>query len=136
MNWIPWDDILRTGHAEIDAEHMQLVKLFNQLADAIRSQKGKSVCSGVLDNIVECTILHFKTEAELMAKHQYPKSEHHNAEHTQLIRQALSYRTKYESSPPGSHIELIHFPEDWLTFHILTSDKELAEFLAEADAAR
>ena len=136
MKWVPWDHILKTGHAEIDADHREMVKLFNELADAAMHQKGKITCCSVLDKIIEYTISHFKHEAKLMAKYRYPKAEQHNAEHTLLIRQALKYRTKFETGTSGSYIEPVHFPEDWLTRHIVTSDKELAAFLVNADAAR
>ena len=134
MNWIPWNDILRTGHAEIDAEHMELVRLLNELSDAVKHRKGKNACGSVLDAIIDYTISHFALEAELMAKHYYPKTGQHNIEHAQLIKRAQNYRAKFESGSTGTHIELIHFPEDWLTFHILTSDKELAGFLTESNS--
>ena len=136
MNRIPWDDILRTGHAEIDAEHMELVGLFNQLSDAVEQEKAKNVCGGILDAIIDYTASHFTLEAELMKKHRYPKRAQHNIEHARLIKQAQNYRDKFESDPPGTHIELIQFPEDWLTFHIVTSDKELGGFLAKQESAR
>ena len=129
MEWIPWNDILKIGHAAIDAEHMAMVRLFNQLTEAVKNNQGKRICANALDNIIEYTISHFKHEAELMAEHQFPKADQHNLEHAQLIKRARNYRVKFESGASGSHIELIHFPEDWLTRHILTWDKELGEFL-------
>ena len=133
---IPWNDILRTGHAAIDAEHMELVRLFNELSDAVKQNKGKNLCSGVLDAIIDYTVSHFTTEAELMIKHRYPKTAQHNIEHARLIKQAQNYRAKFESARPGTHIELIHFLEDWLTVHIVTSDKELVRFLVMQESAR
>ena len=136
MEWIPWNDILRIGHAAIDAEHMAMVRLFNQLTEAVTSKKGKRACGNILDNIIEYTISHFKLESELMDGYKFPKSAQHNVEHAQLIRQARNYRAKFQAGALGSHIELIHFPEDWLTRHILTSDKELGEFLAKQAGTR
>ena len=132
---IPWNDALSAGHAAIDAEHMELIRLFNELSDAVKQRKGKNVCGGILDAIIDHTVSHFTTEAELMKEYRYPKRAQHNIEHAQLIKQAQNYRAKFESAPPGTHIELIRFPEDWLTFHIATSDKELGGFLAIQESA-
>ena len=130
MDWIPWNDMLATGHAVMDADHKNLVKLFNQLTDSVKKRKGKIACSNLLDKIIEHTKAHFELEELLMAEHHYPKTGQHTAEHALLMKQAHNYKAKFEAGSPGSHIPLIHFPEDWLTFHILAADKELTEFLS------
>jgi hemerythrin-like metal-binding protein len=132
MEWIPWDDMLATGHADIDADHKILIALFNQLTDSVRKRSGKAVTGDLLDDIIEHAKTHFAMEDRLMADHRYPKADQHAAEHVQLIKRAINFKAKFDVGSPGSHIEVIHFPEDWLTFHILGADKELGEFLAAA----
>ena len=134
MKWIPWDNVLATGHARLDADHMILVDLFNQLATSIMERKGKVDCVNLLDKIVRHAKAHFEFEQQLMAEHRYPNTEQHTAEHVRLIAQAIKYIAKIEADSPGSHIPVIHFPEDWLTFHILAADRELADFLSTTDA--
>lgn len=134
MKWIPWDNVLATGHARLDADHKILVDLFNQLATSIIERKGKVDCVDLLDKIVRHAKAHFEFEEQLMAEHRYPNTEQHTAEHVRLIAQAIKYMAKLEADSPGSHIPLIHFPEDWLTFHILAADRELADFLSTTDA--
>jgi hemerythrin len=128
--WVPWDHMLATGHSVLDADHKYLVTLVNQLADSVKERKGKLACGNLLDKIIEHTKAHFEVEERLMAEHRYHKADEHTADHARLIKQALNYRSKFEVGSPGSHIALIHFPEDWLTFHILAADKELADFLS------
>jgi hemerythrin-like metal-binding protein len=77
--------------------------------------------------------VHFAFEEQLMAEPRYPKRDQHTAEHARLITQAIRYKAKFESDSADLHIPLIHFPEDWLTFHILAADKELAAFLSAPD---
>lgn len=133
MTWIQWDNVLATGHAILDTDHEHLVALFNQLATSVKERKGKNACVELLDRIIQHAKVHFAFEEQLMAQHRYPKADQHAAEHARLIRQAIRYLAKFEADAPESHIPVIHFPEDWLTFHILAADKELAAFLSAPD---
>lgn len=130
MEWIHWDKVLATGHVILDTDHEHLVALFNQLATSVKERKGKLVCADLLYKIIQHAQIHFAFEEQLMAEQGYPKADQHTAEHARMVKQAVRYMVKFEADAPGSHIPLIHFPEDWLTFHILSADKELAEFLS------
>ena len=130
MDWITWDHTLKIGHARMDADHKELAELFNLLPHAVEHRKGKDFCAKVLDDIIQHARMHFDLEQQLMAQHHYPKTEQHTAEHAMLIDQALHYKATFDMDSSGSHIGLTRFPEVWLAFHILFSDKELADFLA------
>ncbi len=130
MDWIAWDNTLKTGHARMDADHCALAELFNRLAGAVDQRKGRDFCAGVLDDIIRHAQTHFDLEEQLMAEARYPKSAQHKAEHAMLISQALNYRATFVVDATQSPIAVTHFPEVWLAFHILFSDKELADFLA------
>jgi len=130
MEWIQWNSVLATGHAILDTDHQRLADLFSQLAIAVKERKGKGACVDLLDKIIHHAQVHFAFEEQLMSEQGYPKTEEHAAEHFRLIKQAIRFIVKFKAASPGSHIPLIHFPEDWLTRHILTADKELAVFLA------
>jgi len=132
MDWIAWDDTLVTGHAGMDAEHKELAQLFDRLREAVESGQGKAACAKVLDDIVGHATSHFETEQQLMTQHAYPKREQHAAEHAMLIRQVLDYKENFDVDSGESRSSLMNFPEVWLTYHILFSDKELAAFLALA----
>ncbi len=135
MEWIPWDEALTTGHAVLDADHKTLVHLFSQLSDNVKKRSDKTVCSQLLGQIIDHAKEHFAIEEQLMAEHHYPKLEQHASEHVQLVKRAINFKAKFDTGTPGSHIDLIHFPEDWLTMHILGSDKALGEFLSAKDSA-
>lgn len=128
MKTICWDGRLETGHAVIDADHENLVHLFNQVVSVANHHAGKLVCNNVLDKLIRHTKAHFEFEERLMAEYHYPDKAKHMAEHEALIRQALAYRL--DPSSPESRIPLVELSQDWLTSHMLTSDKELTGFLA------
>jgi hemerythrin len=133
MKWIPWEDVLATGNAVLDADHEPLVDLFNQLAASVIQKKDKKVCVELLDGIIQHAKTHFDFEEQLMAERRYSKADLHAAEHARLVRQAAKFMVKFDAGSRGSHIDVIHFPEDWLTFHILGADKELADFLSATE---
>ena len=122
--------MLATGHVILDTDHEHLVALFNQLAASVKERKGKIACADLLDKIIQHAQVHFAFEEQLMAEHNYPNDERHTADHARLIKQAVRYMEKFKADSPQSHIPLIHFPEDWLTFHIVAEDKQFADFLS------
>ena len=132
MDWISWDNTLKIGHARMDADHRALAELFNLLPHAMEHRKGKAFCAKVLDDIIQHARMHFDLERQLMAQNHYPKTGQHMAEHAMLLDQALHYKATFDIDSSESSIALARFPEVWLGFHILFSDKELANFLARA----
>jgi len=131
MDWIAWDETLDTGHAGLDAEHRELARLFNRLRDATDGE-GKAACARLLDDIIEHSRTHFELEQQLMAQQRYPMAEQHTAEHEMLLRQAFEYRANFDLDTAAARSTLKNFPEVWLAYHILFSDKALAAFLARS----
>jgi len=132
MTWMLWDKTLETGQALMDAEHEELARLFNLLRDTAEQRRDKESCSQVLEQIIGHAMTHFERELELMLKWQYPKIEQHKAEHAMLLAHAIGYKAAFDAGTVGPEIALNDFPDVWLSFHILFSDKDLARFLAQA----
>jgi hemerythrin len=128
MGWITWDKTLELGQEQMDADHLHLVALVNQLAKGIVNNQGKEAHDAVLDQLFADIRVHFGNEEKLMAAHAYPSAEGHRAEHVKLIKDAVEYRAKFEAGGEPS-ISLLYFIDQWLTRHILGSDRELATFL-------
>jgi hemerythrin-like metal-binding protein len=130
MDSIPWYEALETRHDAMDDDHRRLVELLNQLADRISKRRGHGPCMSLLEEIIGHTKSHFALEQQLMADYRYPRMSRHAAEHAMLVKQAEDFRATFDPDAPGALTQLMHFAEVWLSFHILFSDKELAQFLA------
>lgn len=132
MEWIVWDDSLKTGHPDLDDDHRKLVELINQLAAGVTNHKGMSYCSKAFDALIEHAHRHFAMEERLMAQHGYPKVGHHAAHHAGLIEELSA---TLNAVAPGSRpsVALLDFLEAWLKHHILTLDRELAHAILRAD---
>ncbi|HEX8964075.1 MAG TPA: bacteriohemerythrin [Rhodocyclaceae bacterium] len=124
-----WNDSLKVGHGMIDRDHQRLVALINQLGEAMSAGQGKEACGAVLDELIDYTRTHFANEERLMAAHGYPDSAAHRAEHARLIEDVQEFRIKYASGTATLSVFLLRFLMEWLTHHIMQSDKKLAQAL-------
>ena len=129
MGWIKWDHTLELGHERMDADHKRLVALVNQLVKGIVNNLGKDAYDALLDDLFANARAHFGMEEQLMAECSYPDADEHRAEHARLMKDALEYRTKFDSSAEPS-VSLLYFFDQWLSRHILASDGELARYIA------
>ncbi len=119
---------LRTVPAIIDADRETLIHLFNQVGHAAKHRAGKLVCNHILDKLIEHTKARFGLEEQLMTAYHYPNAARHKEEHATLIMQALQYRFEFGSIE--SQMPFLEFPKHWATFHMLTADKELSDFIS------
>lgn len=64
-----------------------------------------------------------------MLEYDYPDSEAHRHEHSDLVETAVDLQQKLKSGNAHITMETMHFLQDWLQHHILGSDKKFAEYL-------
>lgn len=127
MAMMEWNDKLKVGHSLIDRDHLKLVGLINELGDAMSAGKGKDVCGKVLDELISYTKTHFAMEEQLMSVHRYAGNAAHKAEHAKLVQDVVDFQGKYAAGTVTLSVSLLHFLMEWLTHHILESDKALTQ---------
>ena len=126
---IEWSSELSIGIEEIDSQHKVLVDLLNQLHAAILHHHGSQETLHVLDELVDYTRIHFAVEESLLRILDYPDYESHKAKHEKLIEQVQQFRQRLTEQGRASTFELLHFLKQWLTVHILESDREYTTHL-------
>ncbi len=129
METMKWTDFLKVGHSRIDRDHQRLVGLINELGEAMTSGQGKEACGKVLEELITYTKTHFSMEEELMARHQFQGAADHKREHARLVQEVVDFQRKYEADALTLSVPLLHFLMEWLSQHILKSDKALAKGL-------
>ena len=129
MALMSWKDEYSVRITTIDTQHKKLVDLLNQIHEATHAGRGKEVVEKILNDLVAYTKLHFATEEEYLKKHAYPGFSQHKAEHDKLANQVLQFQQDYKSGKALMSIEIMQFLRDWLTKHILGSDKQYSPFL-------
>jgi hemerythrin-like metal-binding protein len=132
MALITWTGMFSVGVAEIDNQHKKLVELINQLNDAMQAGKGNDALGKVLNELVNYTVYHFGYEEKLMGQHHYDDSPAHKNEHAKFIATVGDFKKKFDSGNAVISTEIMNFLRDWLTNHIMKTDKKLGQGLNKA----
>lgn len=131
MKDLTWSNTLSVQVPEIDEDHRRLVDLFNLLTHAVEDKDSEDYIAALLEELITCTVWHFRHEERLMLKYGYEGLGEHQQEHNELIDniRALQEQRQQESVPISS--EDIEYLEHWLTGHILGADMDLGAFLGK-----
>ena len=124
MAIIEWDSKLSVNIKTIDDQHKKLVDMVNNLHDSMKSGKAKDLMNSLVSELAAYTDYHFKTEEELFQKHKYNETVKHKAEHDALRKEVVALKGKLDSGEAIITVEVLYFLKDWLTKHILGSDKK------------
>lgn len=132
MKDLVWDSMLSVQVEEIDEDHRKLVALFNMLNHAVVEGDATDYIEAVLEELISCTVWHFRHEERLMLKYGYKDLLEHKTEHQELIESAKTVQQQLLQEGKPVSIEEIKFLEHWLTEHILTADMKLGTYLCMA----
>ena len=121
---IDWDEKFSVNVKEIDDEHKNLFLLFNKLQDGINTGKSNHELEQALSELIDYTILHFTTEEKLMQQFSYIGFVEHKRIHDDLIAEAMELQEKFSQGKIVLSEEVSVFLTDWLTDHILDTDKK------------
>lgn len=125
MKKIIWDEKLSVDGGEIDDEHRRLVDLFNILSHSVAEGDAAEYIEAVLEELVSCTIWHFRHEERLMLMYKYDGLEEHKDEHNDLIDSVRELQQKFHKENKLLTNEDIDYLSDWLTGHIYGQDMRL-----------
>ena len=124
-----WDSTLSVEVDEIDEDHRRLIELFNILHHSVVEGDAADYIVAVLEELISCTVWHFRHEERLMLKYGYEGFEEHKTEHEELIETVKELQQRFLQGGEQLSSEDIGFLERWLTEHILTADMKLGSYL-------
>ena len=129
MAFFEWKNDYSVGIVKIDEQHKVLVGFLNELYDSMKAGKGKDTLDTVLKNLVEYTKTHFATEESLFKLYKYPDYVSHKQKHDKLAAYVLEIKQKFDSGQISNPIQITNFLKDWLSKHIMGTDKLYGPFL-------
>ena len=132
MQELTWDKTLSVDVPEIDEDHRRLVDLYNILNHAVADGESAEYIEALTDELIACTLWHFRHEERLMLKHGYSGIEAHKAEHEDLIASARELQQKLREQRKAVAHEEVEFLERWLVGHIFGADMKMGAYLCEA----
>ena len=126
MSLITWGPLLSVGNADIDEQHRKLVEMLNRLNDELHGGQGVEGLRSILDELVQYTVYHFGTEERLATAAGLELSAQHRAEHDGFVADIAAFKQKFDAGSATLSVEVMHFLRDWLSRHIMQTDKKLA----------
>ncbi len=129
MALISWNDNFSVNNALIDSQHKKLVTLVNELHDSMKAGKGKDALAKTFYELINYTKEHFETEERMMQKVNFSGYATHKKEHDTLTKEVLDLKEKFDAGKTMLSIEVLNFLKNWLTVHILDTDKQYADFI-------
>ena len=135
---IGWDQSFLIDIPIIDSQHKRLLKKIENLLNSIITKRGESEIGSLLKFLRYYTEGHFGTEENYMREFNYPGIDLHKKQHklfTGMIREYQQiFNIKGGSNKLATNLEKNLL--SWYKNHILTSDKELGEFLKQQGTFR
>ena len=125
MALLEWTDELSVGIELIDKQHMILVRAINLLAMAIEKNSERELLAAIFETLADYTVTHFSYEEELFDHFGYPDSEQHKKTHEALLEKVVALKTEFDNGEENLGPEVLKFLVDWLTTHIMGTDKQL-----------
>lgn len=130
MDKISWSDSLRTGVAEIDDHHRELIDIRNKLIDCCHDENvpHSEAFHNILAELFDYSRIHFSIEEDLMLAIGFPELDEHTREHHQFIEHVadLSIGVAKDSC---IHTRALEFLTDWMVTHIFQADRRIRDFI-------
>ena len=124
-----WDQSYSVSVAKFDEQHQKLFSLLNGLHDAMRQGKGQAIVESTLHELALYTVTHFRAEEELLRKSNFPGFAAHRAEHQKFVARVNGFIEEMKAGRVASPISILGFIKDWLTDHIMRTDRAYGAYL-------
>lgn len=118
-----WNDSYSVKVSVIDDQHKKLLNAMNDLETAMKIGKGKDVIDKILQELADYTKYHFLAEEKYMSKFGYPEYQRHKSAHDSFVNKIAEFQKNAKESKLGAVITVSDFLQQWLTKHILSTDK-------------
>jgi hemerythrin-like metal-binding protein len=132
---VEWGPLMSVGEEKLDADHIELIGLLNQLATA-QAMGNRNIVEYVLDELLFYVSFHFGREEEHMATIGYPELESHRATHRRFAERISQVRWQFHRGLRAElSEELLRFLTEWLFEHIMGTDMAYRRFQENPSAA-
>jgi hemerythrin len=121
--YIKWNATFSVGIEKIDAQHKKLVDLINRLYAAFIDKRENEEMSLILNELVEYTIYHFTFERTFFPGLKTAEIQEHTLQHDNFVKKIKEFQVRFQKNEVPITASLINFLRDWLTNHIMKTDK-------------
>lgn len=137
MNFLNWNDHLRTGIPVVDEQHHGLIDLVNELAPIlVRSgEQPFAEIAALQARLADYAEEHFRTEEELMVRSGVDSRVFtpHRRSHAAFVAKVKAMEEARQGGRAATGDELLAFLAGWLIVHILGEDQAMARQILAID---
>ena len=126
-----WDQSYDTGIEEIDRDHRGLVKLINDLYEAMQDGSGGALLLPIFSALKHYTETHFDREERFMVDCDAPDQERHFQEHKQMMAKLADLESRHRQGEAAISLQTLTYLRDWLKNHICVVDQAVADHVRE-----
>ncbi|MBM4329112.1 MAG: bacteriohemerythrin [Deltaproteobacteria bacterium] len=136
--WIPWLPDYEVGVPQIDEQHRELFRMFNELMDATWDGKGKEHAKASLAFLADYVVKHFAMEESLMQRHDYSGYAAHKKIHDDFSKEVGYFIEEYHSKEINTDllVQMVLKVGQWTRDHIRSMDLELGRLLVSKEIGR
>lgn len=127
--FILWSNSYSVGINTIDSQHKKLVDIINSLYESFVDQTAAQKLEPILNELIDYSQYHFKTEEDLFHDYDYPKKNVHISKHQGFIKKINEFHFKVVQEKVNITYQLMNFLRNWLLDHIQSEDQEYSVFL-------
>lgn len=128
---IAWDNRYSVGIEMFDNQHKKLIEMINELYAAFLSGEAHKKALEIVDEMIDYTDYHFKSEEKYFDKYKYPETEKHKAIHKSFVEKAVELKTGLENGSVTVSYDIMNFLRQWLIDHIMGEDHKYTKFFKE-----
>ncbi len=129
MAFFSWTDKYNTNIKELDEQHKHLFSLVSKLHEAVSEGAEQGTLAEILDELVDYTFYHFRSEENILKKEIYPDYDNHRIQHDKLTGEVVDLQNRFRQGSATISFEILDFLRDWLDKHTLVSDLKYSRFI-------
>lgn len=126
MALVEWRDDFRTGIADVDFEHREIIKLINDAHERIKEGAPDEEIEAFLGEVYAGIAGHFALEESIMRERAYDQYDAHKEDHERLLDVLRDIMESFSAGAFDSMSEdLGRRLEDWFVQHFKSQDSRL-----------
>ncbi len=136
-DWISWTPEWRIGVEQIDQQHEELFRMFNELGDALWDGQGKDKIGEMLDFIANYAVRHFADEEAFMLAQGYEGYADHKRIHDAFVEEVTTILKRYKFGENSSDfvIKIVSHLGKWTRDHVRGHDQLITGVASHAGYA-
>jgi hemerythrin len=130
MKDLEWKDEYLLGIPELDLQHKRIFACFEAMAKQGPSKRDRWLADSSIVQLIGLLQQHFALEESLMRILAYPGFERHVEEHLHFNGELHDLAQKSLRTKESVSGEMVKLAQNWLRMHIMTCDKQCADYYA------